>query len=272
MTEEEMARSLAGLDLQVAIAGHLKNADFKVQTEEEWDHNNKIDFVVTKFPRYPKSVSLGVQITARCGNAQKLNEFVAKNDPANGIMTIANKALYMEIEDDVDINKGGAELVAQILWAFQFDEQFAKSKIWAARLLASTDSIAYRFFDPRRIESLAPVAAPHGNQAWDPVADLSKSVSQLTRRFAGSKLALEGTLHTFKPQEGYGFIDGQDGGTYFLHINEVKDPVLMADLNGLMKLQGKARVEYRVLFEDGGRTRPNAPYQTATNCRMLMRC
>ena len=90
-----MAQSRSGLDLQASITGYLQKFKFTIQEEEEWDHNNKIDFVITKFPNYPKSLSLGVQVTGRCGDSEKMKEFAVKNDPNGGNITVADKALYL---------------------------------------------------------------------------------------------------------------------------------------------------------------------------------
>lgn len=265
-----MAKSLAGIDLQIAIAGHLKNSSFRLQEEEEWDHNNKIDFVVTKFPRYPKSVSLGVQVTGWCGNASKLNEFVAKNDRTSGNVTVADKAIYLEIGENVDINKGGADLVAQILYAFQFDEQFEETKVWAATIRARTDSIAYRFFDPRRAFEVEDRMIPITAVKNDPVSDIKGSVALLEKRLNGDR-DLEGVINSFYTEGGFGFISGQDGSTYHLHISNIKDPRLSNDLNGLMRLPGKTRLQYYVVFEDGGKTRPDATYRTARNVKLMLK-
>ncbi len=266
-----MARSLGGLDLQTAIAGHLKNNSFRVQEEEEWDHNNKIDFVVTKFPRYPKLTSVGVQVTARCKDGAKISEFVAKNDPNSGNVTVADKALYLEIEENVDINKGGADLVAQVLYAFQFDEQFADTRVWAATIQAKTDSISYRFFDPRKLNPFAAPANPVIATPGTPIDDLKSSAERLAKALGNGKLELEGKLHTFLTEKGFGFISAQDGSTYFMHISEAKDPVLLGHLDALMKLPGKTSLQYQVLFEDGGKTRPDTEYKTARNARLLLK-
>jgi len=262
LKEKIMPRSLGGLDLQTTIAGHLQKMKFRIQEEDEWDHNNKIDFVVTKFPNYPKSVSLGIQITARCNDKQKLAEFVTKNEPSGGCITVADKALYLEIESNVDINRGGADLVASVLYSYQFDEQYADTKVFAAQILAKTDSLAYRFYDPHK--NLA-------TQTNTPIADLQSARNQLSKALGNGKIDLEGKFHSYFPEKGYGFILAQDGSTYFLHLAEVSDPALTRYLDSMKKLPGKAPLNYQVLFEDGGKTRNDTAYRTARNVRMLMK-
>jgi hypothetical protein len=266
-----MARS-NGLDLQVAIAGHLKNSGFRIQEEEEWDHNNKIDFVITKFPKYPKLVSVGVQITGRCNDGAKLSEFMAKNDPKSGNVTVAERALYLEIEEGIDINKGGADLVASVLYAYQFDEQFADARVWAARIQSKTDAIRYKFYDPKRsVIAEQAVPGPVFKNSGMPVSDIKDSAERLARALGKGKLELEGKLHTFLTEKGFGFISAQDGSTYYMHVNDVKDDALLGNLDGLMKLPGKTPLQYQVIFEDGGKTRADATYKTARNVRLLLK-
>jgi hypothetical protein len=266
-----MAHLINGLDLQAAIAGHLKNMNFKIQADEEWDHNNKIDFVINKFPRYPKTTSIGVQVTARCNDEAKRGEFVAKNNPERGNITVADKALYLEIEGNVDINKGGAELVANVLYTFQFDDQFADTRVWGATIQAKTDSISYRFFDPRKHVPVNIPAKPTLTGPVTPLADLKGSAERLAQTLGNGKLALEGKLHTFFTEEGYGFISAQDDSTYFMHVSGVKDTELSGHLDALMKLPGKTSLQYRCLFEDGGKTKADALYKTAKNIRLPLK-
>jgi hypothetical protein len=266
-----MARSLAGLDLQVAISGHLKNCGFRVQEEEEWDHNNKLDFVVTKFPHYPKLMSVGVQITSRCKDLGKLGEFVAKNDSNGGNVTVASKALYLEIEGDVDINKGGADLVATVLYAFQFDAQFNNTKVWGATIRAEKDSIGYRFFDPCKNKAEAASYKPLPVAASVPITDIKGSVARLAKSMSTGNREIEGKLHTFFPEKGFGFISAQDGNNYFMHITDTKDHELVSNLNSLMKLPGKTSLQYQVVFENGGKTRNDTPCKVARNIRLLLK-
>lgn len=266
-----MARSLSGLDLQVAISGHLKNCGFRVQEEEEWDHNNKLDFVVTKFPHYPKLMSVGVQITSRCKDAAKRGEFVAKNDSNGGNVTVASKALYLEIEGDVDINKGGADLVATVLYAFQFDAQFTNTKVWGATIQAEKDSIGYRFFDPCKATAEAVSYKPLPVAASVPITDIKGSVARLAKSMSSGNREIEGMLHTFFPEKGFGFISAQDGNNYFMHITDTKDHELVSNLDSLMKLPGKTSLQYQVVFENGGKTRSDTPYKVARNIRLLLK-
>lgn len=268
-----MNRPNNGRDLQVAISGHLKNIGFKIQEEEEWDHNNKIDFVIFKFPRYPKVTTIGVQVTSRCNDQGKKAEFLAKNSPENGNITVADKALYLEVDGNVDIGRGGADLVANILYAFQFDEKYAGSKVLGAKVDSKPDSITYRFFDPRDLGSALstePAKPPVVLTATPAPLDLKKSAQQLNTAFRTGKIEIEGKWHTFFTEKGYGFITGIDGGEYFAHINSVEDAVLRSNLDALMKLPGKTSVNYQVLFEDAGKTKNDVSYRTAKNIRLLL--
>lgn len=258
-----MPRPLSGLDLQASIVGYLQKFKFTIQEEEEWDHNNKIDFVITKFPNYPKSLSLGVQVTGRCGDRMKMNEFVARNDPTGEGITVADKALYLEVEENVVLNRGGAELIANVLYAFQFDEKFAKTKVQAATIQALPDAICYRFFDPRPTQ---PVTT-----AKTVVARTQDAGGVILQTLSTQPRELEGKLNSYFPDQGYGFIEAQDGSSYYLHVSEVlrNDP-LAEKLEALMRLPGKTSLRYHVIFEDGGKTRQGALYRVAKNVRLLV--
>lgn len=243
-----MARSI-GLDTEAAVIGYLQKFRFRIQEEQEWDFNNKIDFLVTKFPNYLKSVSLGVQLTTLLSNWPKITEFVAKNDPDNGQITVADRALYLEIDPGVNLSQGGAELVSAVVYAFQFDSRFAETKIAGATIKTMPDALGYQFFDPRK-----PVAVP------------SREIASPGLKTASGK-ELEGMLTMFFPEKGYGFIEAQDGSTYFMHLNQVTDPDFYAALDAMMKLPGKMKVNKNVFFEDGGKPRLEANYRTAVNVR-----
>jgi hypothetical protein len=262
-----------GLSLQTVIAGHLKNSNFRIQEEQDWDHEHKIDFVVTRFPSYPKATSIGVQVTSRRGDIGKLSEFVAKNDPASGRVTVANKALYLEIDEGVNPETGGAELVKNVLGAYQFDERFAQTPICAATIQAANSGFSYQFFDPRgkpvQLPAVPLIDSPV--RLKTPVRDLQAEVKRVEGAWRGGGIGIEGLLHTYKAEGGYGFIDGQDGSTYFVHATSIVDSVLLADLKALLKYAGTARVDYRVLFDDGGKA-PQRDYRAARNVRLLMKC
>jgi hypothetical protein len=192
-----------------------------------------------------------------------MKEFAAKNDPNGGNITVADKALYLEIEENVNINRGGAELVAHVLYAFQFDERFAETKVSAVTIRALPDAICYRFFDPSK-KLPATIRRPIS-------LNLQDSVDQMTKTFSTQPRELEGKLTSYFTDQGYGFIEAQDGSTYFLHVSEVlrNDP-LAEKLEALMRLPGKTSLRYHVIFEDGGKTRQEMPYKTAKNVRLLI--
>ena len=93
----------------------------------------------------------------------------------------------------------------------------------------------------------------------------------MTKAFSVAPRELEGKLNSYYPEQGYGFIEAQDGSTYFMHASEVlrNDP-LAEKLDALMKLPGKTSLRYLVIFEDGGKTRQETPYRTAKNVRLLI--
>jgi hypothetical protein len=266
-----------GKSFENAVTGHLKDKGFKVSKDDNWDRTCKIDFVVDRFPNYLKKVAIGVQLTLRGDESRKLSEFIAKNDPTNiGNITVADKALYLEYEEAVDFYQGGAELVANILYAFQFDEQFSSTKVWGVKVQANTNSIGYKFFDPRMIIVQNSVASQKSPSQSPPVSNIKDVATAVQSAMVnkphteGKKESeLEGTLHTYDTDKGFGYIDAQDGFTYFMHLNDVTDYTLSSQLRAYMN-RGKVQIQDHVLFTDGGKTRPNATYKQAKNIRLLL--
>jgi hypothetical protein len=292
-----MSSSPYGLDLQVNVAGHLKNQGFRLlEGDADLDHNSKIDFVVIRFPGYAKMVNIGVQITSRMNDLSKRSEFVAKNSPMPGRITATDKALYLEYDNRVEIHKGGADIVAQVLYAFQFDERFHDTKVGAAIVRAREDAISYTFFDPTAFESAAaapaakesavlpaPVPAPTvvkvaaerspaNPAASQPVADLSGATSRLNDALAGNPLEYEGKIVAIYPDRRYGFIHAQNGMTYHMTLNDITDTNLREKLEMYNRETGKVTLNKNaipVLFSDHGLTRSGVSYRSAKNIRLL---
>ncbi|HZC22398.1 MAG TPA: hypothetical protein VE866_03600, partial [Candidatus Binatia bacterium] len=225
-----------GLSHQIALSGFLKHMGYRLMEDDDLDHDAKCDFVVAKLPSFPKMVSLGVQLTTRPNDIAKRTEFFARNSPSeNGGISVVDRALYIEYDTRVDMAKGGANLVSSAIYAFLFDEQYADKRVWGVAIRSSKDSICYSFFDPCVVEERAtgtngiavagPVAVPHipastPTPIRTPVRNLSGSVGQLQKSLRGETLEIEGRMHTFMTNNGYGFIAGQDGSTYYVHRND----------------------------------------------------
>ncbi len=83
-------------------------------------------------------------------------------------------------------------------------------------------------------------------------------------------MEMEGTIHSYFTEGRYGFISAQDGGTYYMHFNDLRDQHLRDSLDALMRLPGKTSVDFPVLFVDGGKTKSDAAYKAAKNVRLLV--
>lgn len=266
-----MSAATSGIDLQVAISGYLKNMDFRLMSEEEWDHAHKLDFLISRFPKYPKVVSIGCQITSRLNDGGKRAEFVARNTPGDGRVTVADKAIYLEWDERVQLNKGGAELVAQILSAFHFDESFADKKVWAARIYARDDAYGYIFYDPLQPPKTSEFIPLVTNVPKRPaMPNLNGAAINLKRALGGQVAELEGKLHSiFVANTGYGFISAQDGQTYHFKLTDISDQGLLDSIRVFEGTAGKIAVNFQVIFEDHGKTRADVVYRSAKNIRLL---
>lgn len=267
-----MGVSTNGIDLQVAICGYLKDMGFRVMTEEEWDHAYKLDFLISRFPKYPKTVSVGVQITSRLNDEGKRAEFVVKNTPGDGRITVADRALYLEWDERVQLNKGGAELVSHALSAFHFDSRFADTKVWAVRIFARDDAFGYIFYDPLQPPKTAEFSPLITNVPKRPaVANLNGAASNLKRVLGGKVGELEGRLHSLflGSASSYGFISAQDGQTYHFKVSDITDSELRESISVFQGSAGKTSVNFEVIFDDHGKTRTDVLYRSAKNVRLL---
>ena len=275
-----------GLSHQIALSGFLKHMGFRLLEDDDLDFSAKLDFVVAKVPQFPKMISLGVQLTTRLNDISKRSEFYAHNNPeGNGGISVVDRALYVEYDTCVDMAKGGANLVASAIYAFLFDEALSDKKVWALSIRSSKDSICYSFFDPCALEAQAtgtngavvagPVAVPQipahvPTPIRKPVVNLADSAGLMAKAMRGEAIEIEGRLHTFMTNNGYGFLSGQDGQSYYVHRNDCAFE-LRTELDKLHRVSGKTTISYQVLFLNGGHTREGSPCPTAKNVRLLLK-
>ena len=78
---------------------------------------------------------------------------------------------------------------------------------------------------------------------------------------------IDGILVAFLPSKGFGFIETDSQGTFFVYVNSIVDAALRAQLESLAATSGQASVAIGVSFQDAGKTRPDAKYPEAKNVR-----
>ena len=79
-----------------------------------FDHEHKLDFVVSGFPQIPWLFHLGVQVTTRIDDRTKQATFlkIVRENP------VTNRNIYLEMEPGVNLEKGGAFIILTSLVEF----------------------------------------------------------------------------------------------------------------------------------------------------------
>lgn len=262
-----------GFDFEDRICTKLEGIGCRLQRDQKLDHKYKLDFKVISFPDNPGTYSLGVQLTTRRDDCEKLQEFEAVQRVSN----VAHKALYLEISDTLDLEDGGALAVLTVISSFQFDRRFQGSKVQGAVIYPD---YSYEFFNVAdRVNTLRESARQMNTDALGvdrprPVPASPLQIDQLRAKYAAAPgaAALPGevsaTMTAYKRTEGYGFASSDDGEHYFVHINAVTDERLRDELSRVPYSEVPYPVEIPLWFGDGGHTRPGAKYKAARNVRL----
>ena len=106
----------SGMGLQDRLKAYLDSQKYDAQQDETLDHEFKIDLAIRRFPQNPKHYSLGIQVTERCDDLQKMRTFL---DVQTTGFQVVDKAMYIEIEAS-DFEHGVGHLVSTAISAFQF--------------------------------------------------------------------------------------------------------------------------------------------------------
>ena len=110
-----------------------------IQQDQDFDHRYKLDLIINRFKNIAKLVPIGVQITTRIDDLEKLKRFAAERKKN----TLVNKSAYVVIHPDVDVNSYGAELIYSALVSFAFSEVCRDENIY---VYVSPD-VSYRVLD-----------------------------------------------------------------------------------------------------------------------------
>src|SRR5579862_3833654 len=129
-----------GFDFEDRICTKLESIGCRLQRDQRLDHKYKLDFKVIAFPDNPGTYSLGVQVTTKRDDYDKQQEFEALQRASS----VANKALYLELAENLDLEDGGALAVLTVIASFQFDRKFRDVKVQGAVI---HPDYSYDFFD-----------------------------------------------------------------------------------------------------------------------------
>jgi hypothetical protein len=257
----------AGFDVEDRVINILKAYDCKLDCGDEGlDHNHKLDFILQRLPENPAYVTTGVQITLNLDNAFKMNEFFEINHR----IPVTPRAVYMELGDGVDLERGGGLAVLLALGDFALNRKMRSEKIGGVRIHSD---MTYEFFNlEEKIKELrkpvfktAPVVSPVVTPKPVTQAAVVSAVSAAQQISNSLKTNIAGTmagvLDHWISGDGYGFIIGQSGDSYFIHRNFLGTE-LQTKLDAMDKFGGDHHdgvyhdLGIEVRFRDIGVTKP----------------
>jgi hypothetical protein len=120
----------------------------EVSTDVKHDHKYKLDFLVTQFKELDKAMSLGVQVTTYLNDIRKQTEFLT-NIERN---IVVDKAIYVEIDEEIGVEDRGAALVYMALVASITQNGFREKKALGVRI---NRDVSFGFFDLRNVAAQA---------------------------------------------------------------------------------------------------------------------
>ena len=263
-----------GFDFEDRICTKLEGIGCRLQRDQKLDHKYKLDFKVISFPDNPGTYSLGVQVTTKRDDVDKQTEFEA----IQRVSSVAQKALYLELSDSLDLEDGGALAVLTVIAGFQFDRKFIDTKVLGAVIYPD---YSFEFYNlAERTRSLRDNARQQSfDQQQRPAPATPLQIDQLRARYVNGGAApmpatpggpgdVSAILTAYKRSEGYGFATSDDGESYFVHVNAVTDDRLRDELSRVPYSEIPYPVEIPLWFGDGGQTRPGAKYKAAKNVRL----
>jgi len=276
-----MALFQRGFDIEDRIVSKLERYGCTIQKDPKLDHEHKLDFVLIRFPENQAFFALGVQVTTHLDSVDKQEEFLRLNLNSR----VTRKSLYLELSPNVDVEAGGGLAVLTVMAQFQLDRTYANERVVAVRIF---DDLSHQFYNlAERVKQLHRQAMEQESKTQSATVE---SITKLREQWVaprpvpakpGSPLApgaaggrveaapgiVEGILVAFLPSKGFGFIETDAQGTFFVYINSIVDTVLRAQLEALPVTSGQANLSLGVSFQDAGKTRPEAKYPEAKNVR-----
>lgn len=250
-----------------------------------FDHEHKLDFVVSGFPQIPWLFHLGVQVTTRIDDRTKQATFlkIVRENP------VTNRNVYLEMEPGVNLEKGGAFIVLTALVEFLHNRQHSDDGVMGLRV---GSDLKYHFYDlahavalpgpltrPASMGGQPPFVRPFGGSApmpqhgmpqqqqpqsglLAPVAVLMPQAPSMpvgaspvpSMPATGSpKPEAVGRITRYNIERSIGLIVGQDGTEYFIHKSNFSDLMLRMEVESLASHNEWFDEPIPVQFVDGGR-------------------
>jgi hypothetical protein len=242
-----------------------------------FDHEHKLDFVVSGFPQIPWLFHLGVQVTTRVDDRTKQATFlkIVRENP------VTNRNVYLEMEPGVNLEKGGAFIVLAALVEFLHNRQHSDDGVVGLRVGAD---LKYHFYDlahavalpgalirpssvgsttgqfVRPFGAVTPVPAPPPvpQPAVVPLSVVPSAspmpLAPMPTMPSGSpKPEAVGRITRYNIERSIGLIVGQDGTEYFIHKSNFSDLMLRMEVESLASHNEWFDEPIAVQFVDGGR-------------------
>ena len=212
--------------------------------------------MLTQFPAAQRFFSVGVQITQKLNDPDKLHHFY---QATCGEQRVTERAIYIELSPGLDLDRGGGLALFIVLASFAFDQQYANIKAIGGVI---NKDCSYSFFDLKERTTALIVAAEKA--ARGPAVPVTKQLtSTLQAAMTGQLATLSGYIHAFSRSKNIGFITGANGSTYFFSRNAVIDDRVEIRLNSLPYTEKPLPTDIPVRFADVGQKRDDARYNSA---------
>lgn len=245
-----------GFEAEDRIQTKLESYGCSLQSNPTLDHAHKLDFVLTQFPAAQRFFSIGVQVTQRLNDPDKLQHFYQATCDEQ---RVTERAIFLELASGLDLDRGGGIAVFIVLAAFAFDQQYTNIKAIGSVI---NKDCSYSFFDLKERTTALIVAAEKG--ARGPAVSVTKQLaSTLQTAMSGQLTKVAGRIHAFSRSKHIGFITGTNGGTYFFSRSAVIDDRLELRLNSLPYTEKPLPTDIPVRFADVGQQRDDARYNSA---------
>jgi hypothetical protein len=242
---------LSGKDLEERLKTKLE-AWCMVHHTERFDHEFKLDFIVTGFKSIPRLTDqIGLQVTTRDDDVKKQTGFLAIHQHT----TVTPRTVYLEVDSEADVD-GVAVVVYAALVSLVFNRASREKKILGLRI---ERDFSFEFFaldeNIRRLQQSERQRLVQGSESLD---DLPVG---LPDSIPGEEL--RGTITTYMARGAYGHIQAAERSIdFFFHISDVDAPLAERLRWEARRLSPHAepRIELHipVVFTDGGYTREGA--------------
>ncbi len=239
-----------------------------------FDHEHKLDFVVSGFPQIPWLFHLGVQVTTRIDDRTKQATFlkIVRENP------VTNRNIYLEMEPGVNLEKGGAFVVLTALVEFLHNRLHSDDGVMGLRV---GSDLKYHFYDLAHAVALpgglmrpssmgsqvppfvrpfgAPTPMPQPQPAVAQVAVMPTSPAMplapvpASPSMGSPKPEAVGRITRYNIERSIGLIVGQDGTEYFIHKSNFSDLMLRMEVESLASHNEWFDEPIPVQFVDGGR-------------------